>query len=41
MNNVLECIKYFERAEKIFNVLGNVKIVKEIQQKKEQLLGGK
>ncbi len=33
-----ESLEYFEKAEKIFMVYGNVKVAKEIQQKKEQLL---
>lgn len=33
-----ESMEYFEKAEKIFYIFGDVKVAKEIQQKKEQLL---
>jgi hypothetical protein len=41
LNNYQESVNYFEKAERIFKILGNSKIVKEIQQKKEQLLPNK
>ncbi len=33
-----EAIEHFEKAEKIFNVHGNIQAAKEIQEKKEELL---
>jgi hypothetical protein len=33
-----ESFEYFEKAEKLFVIFGNVKVAKEIQNKKEQLL---
>jgi hypothetical protein len=36
-----ESLEYFEKAEKIFLVYGNMKVAKEIQQKKEQLIFNK
>ena len=33
-----ESLEYFEKAERIFTVFGNLKVAKDIQKKKEQLL---